>query len=1018
MADADLLRASRDGDQFHYQWAARESLRLLRPDTELIAIAVEGGSAQDTGERDGEQVIDLAEYYGSTDLRDATRVVYRQLKHSTYQTDRKWTASGFEKTVRGFGRKFRRISEELPGAEQKVSFEFVTNRPVSDSVVRAVEVLASELATPDDTRDARNLRAYAGFGEDRAAEAAFFSRFRIDPTAPGLARLESLVRSAVAGMLPGSTDVQHVMLKEMISRRATSLESDSTVHRATVLAALATTEIELLPAPNLIRLPGRLVATGRIPAVAEEIAAAADRPVIILAAGGIGKSVLTTQLQHHLPAGSLTIVYDCFGDGGYRRSSQPRHQHQQGLVQLSNELAAHVLCDPLIPVTTAQPGQYSRAFLVRLQAAAEALTTRCPGALLTIVVDAADNAAMIARDQDERAFVTDLLREQLPVGVRLVMLCRTERVDLLDPPPHAHRLELAGFGAEESARHLRTVFPEATDRQAAEFHRRTGGNPRIQAFVLEDADSLEACLASLGEARGVDGSLLDDLLRRRVADFKDHDPASARGMDRVCEALAALRPRIPVHVLSLLCSVPATLIHSFVADLGRPLLIDGDTLQFRDEPTETWFRIHHRPSGTALTDFIGRLMPLADTDAYVAASLPELLWEAGEVDILVSLALTDGALPEGNDLEQREIAQQRVQYALKATLRAGRGLEATRLALKAGTLAAGHSRTLRLLRCNTDLAGLFLDATTVEDLVASRSLVGDWPGSNLHYEGALLSSAPGQSDLARSRLRSAVDWMVAWVRQPHEHGHGVEAHDIAEVAFGLLNADGAEACIEFLSRWKPNRVAFDAGLILANRLADAGRTDEMEWLAWSAVGVKYLRFAVACAAWRANHTCSAPVARRLVTMLRRQRKAVSFSHHRPGPDEHLEVQAVVWIVAMGLRHGVLADDEAEKILLRSLPATLSVTASSNSSPVEPLLCGYALLARVRRRPFLIDEFASGQVVKAAQRPPYSHSRALTDHRRDIVPLADWAAAWITCLVGDDIGLSRRFNELAASFAHG
>ncbi|MER7114073.1 hypothetical protein ABT332_06235 [Saccharomonospora azurea] len=1013
MADTDLLRASRDGDQFHYQWAARESLRLLRPDTDLIAIAVEGVSAQDTNERDGEQVVDLAEYYGSTDLREATRVVYRQLKHSTYRADQEWTVSGFEKTLREFSKKFRRISAEVPGSEQKVSFEFVTNRPVSDSVLHAVEALGSEQEASDDTREMRYLRECAGFGEERAAEVDFFGRFHIDPTAPGLVRLESLVRSAVAGILPGSTDVQHVMLKEMISRRATSLEPDNIVRRATVLAALATTEIELLPAPNLIRQPEYLVTTGQIQVIAEEIAAAADRPVIVHAAGGIGKSVLTTQLHHHLPAGSLTLVYDCFGDGGYRRSSQPRHQHQQGLVQLSNELATHVLCDPLVPVATAQPGQYSRAFLVRLQVAAETLATRCPGALLTIVVDAADNAAMIARDMDERTFVTDLLREQLPHRVRLVMLCRTERVDLLNPPPDAHKIELAGFGTEESARHLRLVFPEATDGQAAEFHRRTGGNPRIQAFVLEDADSLDACLASLGEAWGVDGSLLDELLRRRVADFKDHDRATACGIDRVCEALAALRPRIPVRVLSTLCSVPATLIHSFVADLSRPLLIDGGALQFRDEPTETWFRTHYRPSGAALTDFIDRLMPLADIDAYVAASLPELLWEAGQVDTLINLALTDGALPQGNDLEQLEIAQQRVQYALKATLRAGRDFEATRLALKAGTLAAGHSRTLRLLRSNTDLAGQFLDAKTVEDLVAARSLGGDWPGSNLHYEGALLSSAPGQSDLARSRLRSAVDWMIAWVRQSHDRGHGVEAHDIAEVAFGLLNAEGTEACIEFLSRWKPNRVAFDAGLIVANRLADVGRTDELERLAWSAVGVKYLRFAVACAAWRANYVCSAPVARRLVKMLGRQRRPVSFAHHRPWPDERLEVQAVVWIVAMGLRHGVLADGEAEKILRRSLPTTLSAAAASrHSSPVEPLLCGFALLARVRRRPFLIDEFASAEVLEAAQRPAYDHSHALTEYRRDIVPLADWAAAWITGLVGDDIDLDARFDQLA------
>lgn len=1012
MTATDLLRASRDGDQFHYHWAARESLRLLRADTDMVAIVVEAVSPQDTEKADGEQVIDLADYYRSTELRNATKVVYRQLKHSTVHADDEWTVSGFKKTVRGFADKFRRIAVEIPGAEQKISFEFVSNRPVSQSVLRAFKILSSPQPASD-TGDARYLREYAGFGDDTAAESAFFASFQITASVPGLPTLQSLVQSAVAALLPGSTGAHPVMLKEMIARRATSLEPDPVVRKDTVIVALGATEVELLPAPNLIRAPDQPILTEQIPAIADEIIRARDQPVIIHAAGGVGKSVLATQLGSKLPVGSFTVVYDCFGDGGYRRSSQPRHQHQQGLVQLSNELASHVLCDPLIPVTTAQPHHYSRAFLIRLHAAADMLKTDNPDALLTIIIDAADNATMIARDQNERSFVGDLLRETLPENVRLAMLCRSERIELLDPPPRALSIELVGFGPIESGQHLRTTFPDATDAQAAEFHRRTGGNPRVQAFVLEDARTLDSCLISLGEAKDAGRSLLDELLRRRVADFIDNDRAASSGIGLVCEALAALRPRVPIRVLAALCAVPDALIRSFVADLGRPLLIDGDTLQFRDEPTETWFRTHHRPSTqAALTAFIDRLMPLADNDAYVAASLPQLLWEAGEVNTLVELALTDKALPHGNDVEQREVAQQRVQYALKATLRAGREFEAARLSLKAGALAAGHSRTLRLVRHNTDMAGLFLDARTIEDLVATRSLVGRWPGANLNYEGALLSSAPGQTDLARSRLRSAIEWMTAWVRQPHEHSHGVEPRDIAEVAFGLLNADGTVACIDFLSRWKPNRVAFDAGLIVAYRLADAGRTAELEQLAWSASKVKYLQYAVACAGWRANYVCTARTARRLVKTLKHQRKTISFTERNSWPPENLEAQSVTWIVAMGLRHRLLKRPDAERILSLSLPATLGPVSTSFSSPEIPLLCGYALLAHIRQQPFVIADFASPDIAKALKERSNQGSRAVEEFRQELVPLADWVALWMDCWLGRDQDLDARFRQLA------
>ena len=78
----------------------------------------------------------------------------------------------------------------------------------------------------------------------------------------------------------------------------------------------------------------------------------------------------------------------------------------------------------------------------------------------------------------------------------------------------------------------------------------------------------------------------------------------------MCQALASLRPRIPVDVLVALCGISSSLVRSFAADLRGSLVVDGDTLQFRDEPTETWFRSRFRPQGVALRAMIGRLRPL------------------------------------------------------------------------------------------------------------------------------------------------------------------------------------------------------------------------------------------------------------------------------------------------------------------------------------------------------------------------------------------------------------------------
>ena len=63
-----LLRSSRDGDQFQHHWGARQAPKLVRPGTALTAIAIDGPSARDTRERDSDEAVDIAEYYGSTDL--------------------------------------------------------------------------------------------------------------------------------------------------------------------------------------------------------------------------------------------------------------------------------------------------------------------------------------------------------------------------------------------------------------------------------------------------------------------------------------------------------------------------------------------------------------------------------------------------------------------------------------------------------------------------------------------------------------------------------------------------------------------------------------------------------------------------------------------------------------------------------------------------------------------------------------------------------------------------------------
>ena len=301
----------------------------------------------------------------------------------------------------------------------------------------------------------------------------------------------------------------------------------------------------------------------------------------------------------------------------------------------------------------------------------------------------------------------------------------------------------------------------------------------------------------------------------------------------------------------------AAAVRSFASDLGRPLLILEDAIQFRDEPVETWFREHFRPNDEQLSEFIQKLQPLAPESAYVASTLPQLMLEAGQLSELIDLALSSSLLPS-NLIERRDVEIQRLQFALKASLRAERFVEAAKLALKAGQETTGDTRQHTLLRDNTDLAATFLEPDRIQGIVSRRTFhrvtiaaqeeghEKTWTGSHHAYEASLLSHLPGFRGDARSRLRMANEWLMNWGRLPErERQKGkVADEEIAEMALAHFNLHGPEACADELRRWKPREVSYRVGRMVARRLVDHGRYDDLDQLAFVAANDVCLLLAI------------------------------------------------------------------------------------------------------------------------------------------------------------------------------
>ena len=143
MSQADLVRTSRDGDQFHYLRAARLCLELLKLGTSLAAVTIEGTSP-DEEITEGLNVIDLALYHGSTVPESASQIAYRQFKHSTLHAAEEWTDSGLKKTLVGFSARYEKLVESYGSDDvsKRFRFEFETNRPIRATVFEALSDLA------------------------------------------------------------------------------------------------------------------------------------------------------------------------------------------------------------------------------------------------------------------------------------------------------------------------------------------------------------------------------------------------------------------------------------------------------------------------------------------------------------------------------------------------------------------------------------------------------------------------------------------------------------------------------------------------------------------------------------------------------------------------------------------------------------------------------------------------------------------------------------------------------------
>ena len=807
----------------------------------------------------------------------------------------------------------------------------------------------------------------------------------------------------VSHYLPDADVDAPTQLKELVTRKALSdAVTDPSIQRMDVLRALKTDEYRLYPASCRIEQLRDAVPREQEIGLFKAIVEAGNTPVIVHAEAGVGKSIFATRIKLGLPLGSSTVLYDCFGNGEYRSATGYRHRHKNALVQIANELAGKSLCHLLIPTSNAGASDYLKTFIYRLEQAVGTLRADAPQALLCIIVDAADNAQMAAEEIGEaRSFIRDLLRERIPDAVRIVALCRSHRQELLDPPPNALRLELKPFSRAETATHLRHAFRGATEQDIDEFHRLSSQNPRVQALALSAGGSLPNILRRLGPNPTTVENAIDNLFSAAITKMRDANDAVGKSqIDRICAGLAALRPLVPISVLSLMSGVPAAAIRSFAFDIGRPLIVTGETIQFFDEPAETWFRKQFKPTAADLGAFIAGVRPLSSGSAYVAAALPQLMLEAGQFDDLVALALSSEALPELTPLDRRDVEIQRLQFALKASLRAKRYLDAAKLALKAGGETAGDERQRRLLQENTDLASAFMAGDRIQELVSRGVFGSGWIGSHNAYEAALMSGHAELLGDARSRLRMAEQWLTNWSRLP-ENERGKERiadADICEIATAYFNIHGARACAESLERWSPPTIAFMVGRHMARRFVDYGRYKELDELAVASGENPYLALAIVLELREVHRTPPKAVVSLCLRHLLKPKLKFEIRGHWSKGDIALSV--VTALVEACQRLSIGSAPALANLLARYLPKQPPPDLGGQFNYERtPLLRAYAMRAALRGNQLELLDLAHPRLrAKLQKEQAYSRSRDAEEFKENVGALLPWYTLLATSLV--------------------
>lgn len=803
----DKVRASRDGHEFHEAWTARKATQLLWPDTDLTAIAVEGPSPSDQAGASAAtvEVADLTFYYGQRpNFEDATRTTFAQFKYSIADQNKDFRASHANKTVKKFGETYLSYKRKYgaEAVEDKLDFQLVTNQPVSNSLLQAIEATATGgNPTGDVEEQAKQFKLAAGLSGKPLA--AFARKLKIIGRSGSLPQTKDELASLLVDWSATSDPIAAARLgklRDLVRDKAGYAGTNrNLIRRTDVLAAFQIGDPkDLLPCEAALVDVGKVLERAQLGEAISRIGSTAT-PLLIHATGGVGKTVFMDSLASKINTDHEVVFFDCFGGGAYRSPEDARHLPKKGLIHIANTLAFRGLCDPMLPDSPDIRTLLS-TFRRRLTQCLNTISRMTPGRKLAILIDAIDNAAFAAVQCSEDSFPIKLLEslDTEPInGLKLIVSCRTER----KPKTYAKLdgFELIPFTKEETNAFLRARLKSVTAIEVNVAQARSGGNPRVLDYLVKAGRGL------LDPSEINKAIELDDLIQQRITDalsLATKQGYEEKDLSAFIAGLAVLPPPVPVDEYAAAHGMELAAIESFASDLNPLLERTNHGLMFRDEPTETLIHKRYATSLDALERVASNLLARQDASVYAARALPRLLHQLDAGERLFALAFDD-RIPAS---VTSTVGKRNIQYArLKAaTLHAALKVDynsLVRLLVELSTIAEVDQRGADYLLNHPDLVVAAEDDDAQRRLFEIRTA---WPGTR-HARLAIVNVLSGDSTEAARHAHANEEWIQHYrctERKDFNRDPVPDQADIATTCFFLISEDRPEAAASYLTRWR------------------------------------------------------------------------------------------------------------------------------------------------------------------------------------------------------------------------